>query len=116
MSTLSPEQADTVPEVNRANAMKQAVSKEKARKALSRAEMDLLQSIAYSPGQKGALTDHRSQNRRRAGSSAGMQPPQHLQLAQTGRSAGTQRERHARRHRLASLHAREAAGWQRAGR
>ena len=31
-----------------------------------------------------------------------MQPPQHLQLAQTGRSAGTQHERHARRHRLAS--------------
>lgn len=56
MSTLSPEQADTVLEVNRANAIKQAVSKVKARKPLSRAEIDLLQSIAYSPGQKGDLT------------------------------------------------------------
>ena len=53
MSTLSPEQADTVPEVNRANAIKRAVSKVKARKPLTRAEMGLLQSIAYSPGQKG---------------------------------------------------------------
>ena len=55
MSTLSPEQADTVLEVNRANAIKQAVSKVKARKPLSWAEIDLLQSIAYSPGQKGLL-------------------------------------------------------------
>ena len=53
MSTLSPEQADTVLEVNRANAIKRAVSKVKARKPLTRAEMGLLQSIAYSPGQKG---------------------------------------------------------------
>ena len=53
---VTPSQADTVLEVNRANAIKQAVSKVKARKPLSRAEIDLLQSIAYSPGQKGDLT------------------------------------------------------------
>lgn len=50
---VTPSQADTVLEVNRANAIKQAVSKVKARKPLTRAEIDLLQSIAYSPGQKG---------------------------------------------------------------
>ena len=50
--TLS--QADTVLEVNRANAIKQAVSKVKAKKPLTKAEVELLQTIAYSAEQGGA--------------------------------------------------------------
>ena len=53
---VTPAQADTVLEVNRANAIKQAISKVKSKKTLTKAEVDLLQSIAYSPGQKGDLT------------------------------------------------------------
>ncbi|MBQ8901010.1 MAG: hypothetical protein IJY72_08635 [Akkermansia sp.] len=50
---VTPSQADTVLEVNRANAIKQAVSKVKAKKPLSKAEVELLQSIAYSSEQGG---------------------------------------------------------------
>lgn len=53
---VTPAQADTVLEVNRANAIKQAIEKVKSRKTLTKAEVDLLQSIAYSPGQKGDLS------------------------------------------------------------
>lgn len=53
---VTPEQADTVLEVNRANAIKQAISKVKSRKPLTKAEVELLQTIAYSPGQKGDLS------------------------------------------------------------
>lgn len=49
MPSITPSQADTVLEVNRANAIKQAVTKVKAQKPLTRQEVDLLQSIAYSP-------------------------------------------------------------------
>lgn len=49
MPSITPSQADTVLEVNRANAIKQAVAKVKAQKPLTRQEVDLLQSIAYSP-------------------------------------------------------------------
>ncbi len=50
---VTPSQADTVLEVNRANAIKQAVSKVKAKKPLTKAEVELLQSIAYSSEQGG---------------------------------------------------------------
>ena len=53
MANITPAQADTVLEVNRANAIKQAVAKVKSNKPLSRQEVDLLQSIAYSPGSGG---------------------------------------------------------------
>lgn len=56
MSNITPSQADTVLEVNRANAIKQAVSKVKAKKPLTKAEVELLQSIAYSSGQGGDPT------------------------------------------------------------
>ncbi len=49
MPSITPSQADTVLEVNRANAIKAAVAKVKAQKPLTRQEVDLLQSIAYSP-------------------------------------------------------------------
>lgn len=49
MPSITPSQADTVLEVNRANAIKQAVAKVKAQKPITRQEVDLLQSIAYSP-------------------------------------------------------------------
>lgn len=41
---VTPSQADTVPEVNRANAIKQAVSKVKAKKTLTKSEVELLQT------------------------------------------------------------------------
>lgn len=50
---VTPSQADTVLEVNRANAIKQAISKVKAKKPLTKAEVELLQSIAYSSDQGG---------------------------------------------------------------
>lgn len=50
---VTPSQADTVLEVNRANAIKQAVSKVKAKKPLTKSEVELLQSIAYSAEQSG---------------------------------------------------------------
>jgi len=53
---VTPAQADTVLEVNRANAIKQAISKVKSKKTLTKAEVELLQTIAYSPGQKGDLS------------------------------------------------------------
>lgn len=56
MANITPEQADTVLEVNRANAIKAAVAKVKAHKTLTRAEVDLLQSIAYSPSSSGDLS------------------------------------------------------------
>lgn len=56
MANITPEQADTVLEVNRANAIKAAVAKVKAHKTLTRAEVDLLQSIAYSPESGGDLS------------------------------------------------------------
>ena len=55
-SPISPGQADTVLEVNRANAIKQAVSKVKAHKPLTKQEVELLQSIAYSPESGGDLS------------------------------------------------------------
>lgn len=56
MPSISPSQADTVLEVNRANAIKQAVAKVKNHKTLTKAEVDLLQSIAYSPSAGGDLS------------------------------------------------------------
>ena len=56
MPNITPSQADTVLEVNRANAIKQAVAKVKARKTLTRQEVDLLQSIAYSAESSGDLS------------------------------------------------------------
>lgn len=50
---VTPSQADTVLEVNRANAIKQAVSKVKAKKPLTKTEVELLQTIAYSAEQGG---------------------------------------------------------------
>lgn len=50
---VTPAQADTVLEANRANAIKQAVQKVKARKPLTKTEVELLQGIAYSSGQGG---------------------------------------------------------------
>lgn len=50
---VTPSQADTVLEVNRANAIKQAVSKVKAKKPLTKGEVELLQTIAYSAEQGG---------------------------------------------------------------
>jgi len=56
MSNITPSQADTVLEVNRSNAIKQAVTKVKSKKPLTKAEVELLQSIAYSSGQGGDPT------------------------------------------------------------
>ena len=56
MSNITPSQADTVLEVNRANAIKQAITKVKSKKPLTKAEVELLQSIAYSSGQGGDPT------------------------------------------------------------
>lgn len=56
MPNITPAQADTVLEVNRANAIKQAVAKVKAHKPLTKQEVDLLQSIAYSPSSGGDLS------------------------------------------------------------
>lgn len=44
---VTPAQADTVLEANRSNAIKQAVQKVKARKPLTKGEVELLQGIAY---------------------------------------------------------------------
>ncbi len=52
---VTPAQADTVLEVNRANALKQAIEKVKAKKPLTKAEVDLLQGIAYGAEQGGDL-------------------------------------------------------------